>query len=123
MGRSRTKKQVVKRSVEPAVQNTPSVPALVEKAQSLIVQCDYELAERFVHRILEQEPSNVIAKEMLGVVQLETGELELAKLVPLYTSIHPKAQLKFIRPDVHIITLWTLASTTFGPPLSCTTKR
>lgn len=57
----------------------PSSPALLEKAQSLIVQCDYELAGLFIRRVLYREPNNAQAKEMLGVVQLEIGELELAK--------------------------------------------
>ncbi|KAJ7035086.1 hypothetical protein C8F04DRAFT_1210500 [Mycena alexandri] len=61
------------------VPTAPSIPALLEKAQSLIVQCDYELAQRFITRILEQQPSNAEAKEMLGVVQLEMGEIEAAR--------------------------------------------
>ena len=59
----------------------PTISALQEKAQTLIAQCDYSLAEKFVRRILEREPNNADAKEMLGVVQLETGELESAKQV------------------------------------------
>jgi len=44
----------------------------------LIVQCDYDLAKRFVQRVLEREPNHAQAKEMLGVIQLETGDLDLA---------------------------------------------
>ncbi|KAI8980175.1 hypothetical protein BD414DRAFT_493864 [Trametes punicea] len=82
MGRTRPKSKNAKLL---ATQNTtepvspPSVPALLEKAQELIVRCDYELAGRFAKRVLEREPGNVEAKGVLGVTQLETGELEAAK--------------------------------------------
>ncbi|KAK2460336.1 hypothetical protein APHAL10511_007725 [Amanita phalloides] len=70
MGRTRTKKT-------PA--STPSVTALLEKARSLIVQCDYDLALRFAKRILQSEPTHVEAREILGVSLLETGDVEGAK--------------------------------------------
>ncbi|KAJ8461797.1 hypothetical protein ONZ51_g11309 [Trametes cubensis] len=82
MGRTRPKTKKVKPVI---TENTaesaapPSVPALLEKAQELIVRCECELAGRFASRVLEREPGNVEAKEILGVVQLETGELEAAK--------------------------------------------
>ncbi|KAJ7773281.1 hypothetical protein B0H16DRAFT_1511732 [Mycena metata] len=82
MTRTKTKKKSTARVPEsPAtpVHTAPSIPALLEKAQSLIVQCDYELAQRFITRILEQQPANAEAKEMLGVVQLEMGEIEAAR--------------------------------------------
>ena len=59
----------------------PTVAALLEKAQDLIVQCDYDLAGKFVERVLKRSPHNVEAKEILGVVQLETGLLDSAKQV------------------------------------------
>ncbi|KAF8968152.1 hypothetical protein BDZ97DRAFT_1801199 [Flammula alnicola] len=85
MGRTRTKKKAHTKATDPPVQNSPTAKApplssLLEKSQSLIVQCDYELALRFIHRILEQDPKNAEAKEMLGVALLETGEIEEAKL-------------------------------------------
>ncbi|KNZ81849.1 UPF0661 TPR repeat-containing protein C16D10.01c [Termitomyces sp. J132] len=84
MGRTRTKKKAASKATDPPIlhtcsQNGPSVSALLEKAQSLIVQCDYDLALRFIRRILEQEPSNAEAKEMLGVSLLETGEIDQAR--------------------------------------------
>ncbi|KAH9960847.1 hypothetical protein BC827DRAFT_1260642 [Russula dissimulans] len=57
----------------------PSIEALLQKAQELIVQCDYDLAGKFVERVLQRAPHNVEAKEILGVVQLETGLLDAAK--------------------------------------------
>lgn len=84
MGRTRTKKTAARTTEVPVAATpsaAPSVPSLLAKAQSLIVQCDYELAQRFITRILEQQPSHAEAKEMLGVVQLETGEIEAARLV------------------------------------------
>ncbi|PIL35578.1 hypothetical protein GSI_02306 [Ganoderma sinense ZZ0214-1] len=83
MGRTRPKAKKIKPLVTenssdgPAA--APSIPSLLEKAQTLIVQCDYELAGRFARRVLEREPGNVEAKEMLGVTQLETGKIFAAK--------------------------------------------
>jgi hypothetical protein len=59
----------------------PAVEALLGKAQELIVQCDYDLAGKFVERVLKRAPDNVEGKEILGVVQLETGLLDAAKQV------------------------------------------
>ncbi|KAJ7601783.1 hypothetical protein DFH06DRAFT_1489156, partial [Mycena polygramma] len=78
MVRTQTKKKSAARPTDASAgvlpsSAPPSIPALLEKAQTLIVQCDYELAQRFVTRVLEQQPSNAEAKEMLGVVQLEMG--------------------------------------------------
>lgn len=85
MGRTRPKnrkiKSVVTENTGDAPAPPPSVSALLEKAQTLIVQCDYELAGRFARRVLEREPQNVEAKETLGVAQLESGELLAAKQV------------------------------------------
>jgi len=86
MGRNRPRTKIL---TKPSAQHTPSttptktpsIPSLIEKAKELIVQCDYELALRFVRRILEQQPSNVEVREMLGVCMLETGEIEAAKEV------------------------------------------
>jgi len=84
MGRTRTKKQT-KATVLTATQSAdsqgPSVSALLEKAQSLIVQCDYELALRFGQRVLERDRRNTEAKEILGVALLETGDIAAAKEV------------------------------------------
>ena len=86
MGRTKHKKQPRPKVAEPAAKNEspskqPSVASLLEKAQSLIVQCDYDLALKFARRVLEQDPKNAEAKEMLGVSLLELGEIEEAKLV------------------------------------------
>jgi len=85
MGRTRTKT----RKAPPPTSNLtetpreknsePSIESLLQKAQELIVQCDYDLAGKFVERVLQRAPHNVEAKETLGVVQLETGLLDAAK--------------------------------------------
>jgi len=59
----------------------PSVSALLAKAQSLVGQCNYEFAARFLQRILETDAAHVEARELLGVVQLEVGDLDAARLV------------------------------------------
>ncbi|EIN04898.1 TPR-like protein [Punctularia strigosozonata HHB-11173 SS5] len=96
MGRTRNKKtkaittlDVLARQKEP-----PSSAALLEKAQSLIVQCDYELAKRFIERALQADTTDSTAREMLGVVQLELGDLDDAKqtfesLVPPSSTAPP----------------------------------
>ena len=61
--------------------SAPSVEDLLAKARSLVSQCDYELAEKFVQRILQQRPNHADGKELLGVIQLETGELDEAREV------------------------------------------
>jgi hypothetical protein len=85
MGRTRTKPNKIRPSKvvspPPSVSKCPKIPALLQKAQSLIVECDYPLAERFIRRILENEPNHAEAREMLGVVLLETGELDGARMV------------------------------------------
>jgi hypothetical protein len=65
----------------------PAIEALLEKAQELIVQCDYDLAGKFVERVLQRAPDNVEGKEILGVVQLETGLLDSAKQVRIATYL------------------------------------
>lgn len=88
MGRTRTKKKGhPKPGDTPAKAAPPSTESLLEKAQSLIIQCDYELAVRFIHRALEQDPKNAEAKEMLGISLLEMGDLEAAKEVRLTTEV------------------------------------
>ena len=81
MGRTKHKKQPRPKAAEPAPSKQPSIASLLKKAQSLIVQCDYDLALKFARRVLEQDPKNAEAKEMLGVSLLELGEIEEAKLV------------------------------------------
>lgn len=80
MGRTRVKtKKATASSTD--VKETPSVEALLSKAQTLVTQCDYELAQKFTLRILERVPNHIDAKELLGVIQLERGDLDEAKQV------------------------------------------
>ena len=90
MGRTRTRsknqrhistKTTTTESSSSSSTTTPSVPALISKAQSIIEQCDYDLANQFIQRILQISPKNVEAKEMLGVVQLELGQVQEARKV------------------------------------------
>jgi predicted Zn-dependent protease len=87
MGRTKTKKKlrVATAKVEPsssvAAKPPPSTAALLEKAQALLTQCNYELAHKFLARLLDHEPNHVSARELLGEVQLEMGELDAAKQV------------------------------------------
>ena len=83
MGRTRPKKKVhsTAKDLLPESKKAPSTTSLLAKAQSLIDQCDYDLALRFINRILEQDPKNAEARELLGIALLETGEIEGAKQV------------------------------------------
>jgi len=81
MGRARTKQKLQTKAAEVKNAPPPSVPALLEKAQELLTHCDYDLTVRFSRRILEQEPSHVAAREILGIALLETGEIGDAKEV------------------------------------------
>ena len=82
MGRTRvkTKKQLVTSNGEVS---QPSLESLFAKAQTLLTQCDYDLAQKFALRILERSPANVEAKEMLGITQLEKSQLQQARKVRL----------------------------------------
>jgi Flp pilus assembly protein TadD len=85
MGRTRTKTKkpvpVISSPHESPTKSAPSIPSLLSKAQELIVQCDYDLARMFVKRVLDYEPVHAEAREMMGVVLLETGEIDEARSV------------------------------------------
>ena len=111
MGRTRTKskKSQVLSATTPETdeKSGPATSALLEKAQALIGQCDYDLARRFAGRILERSPKNADAKEILGVCQLEMGELDEAKqasvLVSHGSSFRLSSSLRHLRPSYHHI--------------------
>jgi len=52
--------------------------ALLERAQALVEQCEYETAAKFCRRAVDQEPTNVDALEMLATISLELGDPEKA---------------------------------------------
>ncbi|CAE6536445.1 unnamed protein product [Rhizoctonia solani] len=85
MGRTRTKKNKQVKATATPVSNTaapePSIESLFEKAQELLIQCNYDLAHRFVQRILERDPTNAEAREMSAVVDLERGQVESARRI------------------------------------------
>ena len=124
MGRTKPKKKAHSKATDPPNQhatpsNAPSIPSLLEKAQSLIVQCDYDLALRFIRRILDQAPSNAEAKEMLGVALLETGEVEGAKEVRICTLNSVPGFDDFINAGVPIIIVprFQVGASPFGAPV------
>lgn len=87
MGRIRTKTKKTVPVVSSASDtpskstSTPTIPALLEKAQELIIQCDYGLARLFIKRVLDREPAHVDAREMMGIILLEMGEINDARSV------------------------------------------
>lgn len=66
---------------KPAPKPEPTVESLLDKAQTLVAQCNYELALAFLKRILEKDPSHVEARELLGLTLLETSDLDMATRV------------------------------------------
>jgi len=87
MGRTKTAAETKgHRNVSPTgtpSKKEPSVPDLLAKAQSLMGQMDTELARRFAARILEMEPDNFEAREMLGIMEAEEGNIDAARKVSL----------------------------------------
>lgn len=112
MGRTRPKTRKARppaielTETQPERKSEPTIEALLEKAQELIVQCDYNLAGKFVERVLQRAPDNVEGKEILGVVQLETGVLDAAKQVRTQSCTNSHSQLftqEFPLLDVPIV--------------------
>ncbi|KAF8340566.1 TPR-like protein [Cantharellus anzutake] len=57
----------------------PSIPDLLGSAQSLMDQMNFESARRFVDRILERDPANSKGREMLGLIEIEDGNIDAAR--------------------------------------------
>jgi Flp pilus assembly protein TadD len=93
MGRTKSRKAqalaaaATKTAVASTSNPAPSIPSLLLKAQDLVTQCDYDLAEKFLQRVLEREPNHFEGREMLGLVELERGEFDSAReVLPLLPS-------------------------------------
>ncbi|KAK8844102.1 hypothetical protein IAR55_006896 [Kwoniella newhampshirensis] len=68
--------------------------SLIDKAHTLLAQSNFELAIKFLERALEVEPTNLEARELVGVAELEGGDvdggrLHLLKLLPPHTAEPP----------------------------------
>jgi len=61
--------------------SAPSIPDLLKMVQNLIGELNFELARRSVDRILEREPANVEAREILGSIEIEEGNIDAARKV------------------------------------------
>ncbi|KAJ7066981.1 hypothetical protein C8F01DRAFT_1119840 [Mycena amicta] len=79
MGRTQHKKKIAPKNAQTSAP-APSVSLSLCDATT-------DLAQRFITRILAQDPSNATAKEMLGVVQLETGDIAAARAT--FTALLP----------------------------------
>jgi hypothetical protein len=53
----------------------------IDKAHTLLAQSNFELAAQFLDRALELEPTNLEARELLGVAHLEAGDPEVGRTV------------------------------------------
>jgi len=67
------------------------IDQLLDKASDLLDEYNYELAQKFIGRALEQDADNVRALEMSGSLLLEVGEGERAKQC-LGRAIHLEPQ-------------------------------
>lgn len=89
MGRTKAKKLLrssttTQRTIEVSPTPTkaaPSPSSLFDKTLQLVSQCNYDLALKFLRRILEQDANFTNARELLGEVQLELGDIDAAKQV------------------------------------------
>jgi Flp pilus assembly protein TadD len=59
----------------------------IDKAHTLLAQSNFELAAQFLDRALELEPTNLEARELLGVAHLEAGDPEVGRTVCDYVRV------------------------------------
>jgi tetratricopeptide (TPR) repeat protein len=59
----------------------PSIASLLAKIQQLLTRCEYDLALKFIRRVLDRELANLEALELLGTVNVELGNIEEARTV------------------------------------------
>lgn len=59
----------------------------IDKAHTLLAQSNFELAAQFLDRALELEPTNLEARELLGVAHLEAGDPEVGRTVRDYVRV------------------------------------
>lgn len=123
MGRTRVKTK--KAATSSSTEKNPTIESLFEKAQTLLTRCDYDLAQKFAIRILERAPAHNEAKELLGITQLELGELEDARNVSMpFPVVSVLFEPYFL--DLPIFTtslLWRPGpTTTIGSSLFSTTE-
>ncbi|KAL7424035.1 hypothetical protein Q5752_001620 [Cryptotrichosporon argae] len=81
-------------------QSASSAADLIDKAHTLLAQSNFELAIKFLERLLELEPENGEARELVGIAELEGGDADrgrqhlLLLLPPHATSpTHPSPYL------------------------------
>lgn len=86
--RTQTKKTRVLGHGSSEKKELPSISSLLDKAKSLITQCEYELAQKFAQRILDRTPENIEARELLGIAQLENGDVQDAVQVCRDPHLH-----------------------------------
>jgi Flp pilus assembly protein TadD len=80
MGRTRRKPKT-KDHPRPPQQPQPSKEALLSNADALVAQCEYDLALECIHRVLEIDALNVRAREIKGIILIESGDLDGAREV------------------------------------------
>ncbi|WWC73063.1 uncharacterized protein I206_107028 [Kwoniella pini CBS 10737] len=71
-----------------------SAASLIDKSHTLLAQSNFELAIKFLDRALELEPTNVEARELVGIAELEAGDEDrgrehLLQLFPPHASEAP----------------------------------
>ncbi|CAK9779955.1 hypothetical protein CC85DRAFT_287636 [Cutaneotrichosporon oleaginosum] len=95
MGRTNKKAARKPAKKEKATSATATdVPSLLDKANVLLAQSNFELAIKFLERALELEPANPEARELAGVAELEGGDVDrgrehLLRLFPPHAPANP----------------------------------
>ncbi|EKD04798.1 hypothetical protein A1Q2_00909 [Trichosporon asahii var. asahii CBS 8904] len=101
----KVKKGKTKRSAPtnsaPESSKVTDVPAIIDKAHVLLAQSNFELAIKFLERALSLEPGNLEARELLGVAELEGGDVDngrqhLLQLFPPHTSEAPTSPSPYL---------------------------
>ncbi|WOO81451.1 putative assembly chaperone of rpl4 [Vanrija pseudolonga] len=103
--KSKARKGAVAKAPKPAPSGSAAdVPGLIDKAHVLLAQSNFDLAIKFLERALQLEPTNLEARELLGVAELEEGDGDkgregrqhLLHLFPPHTAEPPSSPSPYL---------------------------
>ncbi|ODN97274.1 hypothetical protein L198_03837 [Cryptococcus wingfieldii CBS 7118] len=95
MARSKKSSKASAAAPSPAQAHQYDPATLIEKAHILLGQSNFELAIKFLERVLEIDPKNLEARELVGIAELEAGDPDvgrqhLLELLPPHTPQAPE---------------------------------
>ncbi|TXT13703.1 hypothetical protein VHUM_01070 [Vanrija humicola] len=100
--KSKARKGAAAKAAKPAPSGSATdVPSLIDKAHVLLAQSNFDLAIKFLERALQLEPTNLEARELLGVAELEEGDGDkgrehLLRLFPPHTAEPPASPSPYL---------------------------